>query len=121
MKVAPLRNKSKKSSAVSLFLPANELMFIVGTSGSGKSTVLEDEWVRENVMGIGQAVSGAGCVILEGASIFENVAVAAAAELRGRTSAVAREQVEEACRAAEESACFCAWYVSFIRVGNKTK
>ena len=108
-------------NSVSLFLPANELTFIVGTSGSGKSTVaqlllglyhpqrggqvtldeqdmryLEDEWVRENVMGIGQAVGGTGCVILEGASIFENVAVAAA----GRRSAVAREQVEEACRSA---------------------
>jgi len=107
-------------SDVSLFLPAHELTFIVGSSGSGKSTVaqlllgmyetkhgqvtideqdirfLEETWVRENVMGVGQAVGGGGCVILEGKSVFENVAAAVAAS--GRQ--VSREEVEEACRAA---------------------
>jgi len=44
------------------------------------------------VMGIGQAVGGTGCVILEGVGIFDNVAVATAGR---RKSAVAREQVKE--------------------------
>ena len=43
-------------------------------------------------MGLGQAVSGGG-VILDGSSVFENVAVAAA----DGVGEVTREQVEEAC------------------------
>ncbi len=107
-------------SSISLFLPAHEMTFIVGSSGSGKSTVaqlllglyepqrggqitldeqdiqyLESEWVRENVMGLGQAVGGGG-VILDGSSVFENVAVAAVVG----AGEITREEVEEACRAA---------------------
>lgn len=57
---------------------------------------LEETWVRENVMGVGQAVGGGGCVVLEGRSVFENVAAVVAASERQ----VSREEVEEACRAA---------------------
>ena len=38
---------------------------------------LESEWVRENIMGLGQAVSGGG-VILDGSSVCENIAITAA-------------------------------------------
>lgn len=68
--------------SLSLFLPANELTFLIGSSGSGKSTVaqlllgfqspqpgnghvtideqdlrfLDDAWIRENIMFIGQGI-----------------------------------------------------------------
>ncbi|TFK17892.1 hypothetical protein FA15DRAFT_675726, partial [Coprinopsis marcescibilis] len=103
---------------VSLYLPAHEMTFIVGSSGSGKSTVaqlllrmydcpqpnggsvtldeqnvlyLDDTWVRSKVMGVTQST----CVILEGKTFFENIACAAVCP-----ELVREEQVEEACRAA---------------------
>jgi ATP-binding cassette subfamily B (MDR/TAP) protein 1 len=109
----PTRPSIPVLANVSLYLPARELTFIVGSSGSGKSTVaqlllgmyqpqggiilLDDTdlryfnttWVRGNVCGVGQ---GMGDVVLEGKSILENVAMG----VEGAT----KEMVEEACRAA---------------------
>jgi ATP-binding cassette subfamily B (MDR/TAP) protein 1 len=99
---------------VSLYLPAHELTFIVGSSGSGKSTIaqlllrmydpvqgtvlmddtdvrfLDEMWVRDHVMGVGQGMGGE--VILEGCTVEENVRLGC----EGKS----REEVEEACRAA---------------------
>ena len=104
-------------SNVSIFLPANEVTFIVGSSGSGKSTVaqlllrmynpqvghitideqdvrfLDDGWIKAHVAGVCQS----GVVILDGKSVFENVA---AGVFGRRVHAVAKEEVEDACRAA---------------------
>ena len=103
---------------VSLFLPANETTFIVGSSGSGKSTIaqlllrmyqpqqgivtlderdirfLDEEWMKGQVAGVGQQ-GAAGVVVLDGKSLFENVAMGARGE-----QVVGMGQVEEACRAA---------------------
>ena len=104
---------------VSLFLPANETTFIVGSSGSGKSTIaqllmrmydpqdgvvtlderdmrfLDEEWMKGHVAGVGQQ-GASGVVILDGKTLFENVAIGARLE----EGQVRRESVEEACRAA---------------------
>ena len=99
-------------SNVSLYFPAREMTFIIGSSGSGKSTIAElilgmyapesgevrlDEsevryldpaWMRGSVVGIGQ---GWGVdVVLEGKTVRENVALGLAG--------VSDEEVEEACR-----------------------
>ena len=103
---------------VSLFLPANETTFIVGSSGSGKSTIaqllmrmydpqdgvvtlderdmrfLDEEWMKRHVAGVGQQ-GALGVVILDGKILFENVAIVA--RIGG---SIRRESVEEACRAA---------------------
>ncbi|KAG6814573.1 hypothetical protein H0H92_000101 [Tricholoma furcatifolium] len=100
---------------VSLFLPASETTFIVGASGSGKSTVaalllrlytpqfgdvcvderdvrfLDESWLRTHIMGVGQGYGGD--VVFEGLTVAENIAVAAA----GHTT---QKDIEEACRAA---------------------
>ncbi|KAG6917935.1 hypothetical protein DXG01_000372 [Tephrocybe rancida] len=100
---------------VSLFLPASETTFIVGASGSGKSTVaalllrlytpqfgdvcvderdvrfLDEAWLRARVMGVGQGYGGD--VVFEGLSFSENIAVAA-------TGHPSQREIEEACRAA---------------------
>ena len=104
---------------VSLFLPANETTFIVGSSGSGKSTIaqlllrmydpqdgvvtlderdmrfLDEEWMKEHVASVGQQ-GASGVVILDGKTLFENVAIGA----RLVEGEVRKESVEEACRAA---------------------
>jgi ATP-binding cassette subfamily B (MDR/TAP) protein 1 len=104
---------------VSLFLPANETTFIVGSSGSGKSTIaqllmrmydpqdgvvtlderdmrfLDEEWMKDHVAGVGQQ-GASGVVILDGKTLFENVAIGARLE-EGK---VRKESVVEACRAA---------------------
>ena len=100
-------------SDVSLYLPAHEMTFIVGASGSGKSTIaqlllrlyspsvgeiclderdvrfLDDEWTRSCIVGIGQ---GWGDVVLDGKSIAENVMLG----MHGVSPAT----VEDACRVA---------------------
>lgn len=100
---------------VSLFLPASETTFIVGASGSGKSTVaalllclytpqfgevcvderdvrfLDENWLRSHVMGVGQGYGGD--VVFEGLTVSENIAVA----VTGHSS---QEEIEQACRAA---------------------
>ena len=104
---------------VSLFLPANEMTFIVGSSGSGKSTIaqlllrmydpregvvtldetdmrfLDEEWMKGHVAGVGQQ-GASGVVILDGKTLFENVAIGA----RLLDGEVEKGDVEEACRAA---------------------
>ena len=104
---------------VSLFLPANETTFIVGSSGSGKSTIaqllmrmydpqdgvvtlderdmrfLNEEWMKGHVAGVGQQ-GASGVVILDGKTLFENVAIGA----RMVKGDVGKENVEDACRAA---------------------
>jgi ATP-binding cassette subfamily B (MDR/TAP) protein 1 len=96
---------------MSLYLPANEMTFIVGGSGSGKSTVaalllrmytptsgrieiddqdiryLDDTWMKQHVAGVSQE-----CTLFDG-SVHENVAM-------GLDGVVTREEVIEACRAA---------------------
>ena len=97
---------------VSLFLPAHETTFIVGGSGSGKSTVaqlllrlyepqsgmiqlddqdiayLDDSFTRQHIAGVSQ-----GCILFD-MSVHDNVAM-------GRPDGQAtREEVIEACRAA---------------------
>jgi ATP-binding cassette subfamily B (MDR/TAP) protein 1 len=104
---------------VSLFLPANETTFIVGGSGSGKSTIaqlllrmyepqsgmihLDDQdvayldvnWTRQHVAGVSQ-----GCILFD-MSIHDNVAMGLAGPGSGRKPEDAtREEVVEACRAA---------------------
>uniref|UniRef100_A0A8H7XVI3 ABC transmembrane type-1 domain-containing protein n=2 Tax=Psilocybe cubensis TaxID=181762 RepID=A0A8H7XVI3_PSICU len=107
-------------SDVSLFLPANDTTFIVGSSGSGKSTVthlllkiyepqqglmnfdewdmglLDQTWLRSHVACVGQQ-GAAGVVIFDEKSIYENIAMALHDHPNGLPS---RRQVEGACRAA---------------------
>jgi len=106
-------------SNVSLFLPAHETTFIVGGSGSGKSTIaalllrlyaptsgsvhlddqdvtfLDGSWAATHVAGVTQ-----GCVLFD-ASVHDNVAMGLAAPGSGRRPEDAtREEVIEACRVA---------------------
>uniref|UniRef100_A0A8H7XZ07 Uncharacterized protein n=1 Tax=Psilocybe cubensis TaxID=181762 RepID=A0A8H7XZ07_PSICU len=107
-------------SDISLFLPANDTTFIVGSSGSGKSTVthlllkiyepqqglmnfdewdmglLDQTWLRSHVACVGQQ-GAAGVVIFDEKSIYENIAMALHDHPNGLPS---RRQVEGACRAA---------------------
>ncbi|KAF9495161.1 P-loop containing nucleoside triphosphate hydrolase protein [Pleurotus eryngii] len=97
---------------VSLFLPAGETTFVVGGSGSGKSTVaalllglyktsqgqvlmdeqevtfLDNKWMRSHVMGVSQG----DCVIFDGKTVHENIAA-----IMGTDASVSREQVIDAC------------------------
>lgn len=109
---------------VSLYFAARETTFVVGTSGSGKSTVgslllglydveegrvevdeqglewIDDRWLRSHVACVSQGAS----VLLEG-TVHDNVAIGAVGHLdeNGRprsASDVTREEVIAACRAA---------------------
>lgn len=106
-------------SDVDLFLPARETTFIVGQSGSGKSTVgallmgmyrpdlgqveldeqglpwLDDKWVRSHIAMVSQGAS----VIFDG-TIHDNVAIGAVVNTDKKVSDVPREKVVEACRMA---------------------
>jgi len=105
---------------ISLFLPASETTFIVGSSGSGKSTVahllqkmyepqkgsihfdewdirtLDENWLRSHVACVGQQGAG-GVVIFDDKSIFENISAAVHGHA---TRPPSLEGIEEACRAA---------------------
>ncbi|TDL27874.1 P-loop containing nucleoside triphosphate hydrolase protein [Rickenella mellea] len=116
----PSRPTDRVLESVYLFLPANETTFIVGGSGSGKSTIaqllarlytpnsgavqlddqdveyLDEEWVRRNVALVSQS-----CIMFEG-SVHDNVAMGVAGSGEGarRPEEVSREEVVEACTAA---------------------
>ncbi|KAF8154773.1 P-loop containing nucleoside triphosphate hydrolase protein [Crassisporium funariophilum] len=107
-------------SDVSLFIPANETTFIVGSSGSGKTSIaqlllrmyepqhgtisldeqdyrfLDENWMRSHIACVGQQ-GGAGVVILDEQSILENVAAGLVGHRDGKAT---KEEVFEACRAA---------------------
>ncbi|KAF9528280.1 P-loop containing nucleoside triphosphate hydrolase protein [Crepidotus variabilis] len=122
----PSRPETLVLNDVSLFLPANETTFIVGSSGSGKSTIahllqklyepqeglvtldehdiryLDDDWVRSHVGCVSQAGSGdEGVVVLDGRSVYHNIAAA----VHGRPyseggSNPTKGEIEDVCRMA---------------------
>ena len=104
---------------VSIFLPSNETSFIVGGSGSGKSTIaqlllrmyattkgsirfddqdvnyLDEDWMRSHVAAISQ-----GCILFD-MTVHENVAMGLAYPGSQRSPEdVTRAEVEAVCRAA---------------------
>ena len=106
---------------VDIFLPAGETTFIVGSSGSGKSTIaqlllrmyhlgadqgmikldeqdlayLDMNWSREQIAGVSQT-----CILFD-MTVHENVAMGLASPAsRRRPEDVSRKEVEEVCRAA---------------------
>ncbi|KAF8625845.1 hypothetical protein AX17_006741 [Amanita inopinata Kibby_2008] len=110
----PSRPDTNVLTDVSIYLPANETTFIVGASGSGKSTIaqlllrmyhpqlgtvqlddqdvryIDEPWMRQNIMGVRQGE----CVIVDG-SVWDNIVLGAI-----DSDDVSQEDVEEACRAA---------------------
>ncbi|CED83054.1 Multidrug/pheromone exporter, ABC superfamily [Phaffia rhodozyma] len=114
----PSRPQSLALSDVTLFLPSGEFTFIVGGSGSGKSTiaqlllqlykptggsihmddqdtnVLDPGWMRENIASVQQ-----GCVLFD-LTVHENVAIGLAGSKSRRPEDATREEVIEACRRA---------------------
>ncbi|XP_006455032.1 hypothetical protein AGABI2DRAFT_180250 [Agaricus bisporus var. bisporus H97] len=104
---------------VSIYIPANEFTFIVGSSGSGKSTIasllmglyqpsegqillddrdfslLDKTWLR----GVLGAVSQSGMVVLDGRSVWDNIAVGVYGR-PGETTSVDDQEVNDACRMA---------------------
>jgi ATP-binding cassette subfamily B (MDR/TAP) protein 1 len=104
---------------VSLYLPANETTFIVGDSGSGKSTIaqlllrmytpqsgsiqlddqdlnfLAEAWTQEHLAAVSQ-----GCILFD-MSVHDNIAMGLAGSNIGRQpSDVTRQEVIEACTSA---------------------
>ncbi|PFH48426.1 hypothetical protein AMATHDRAFT_65547 [Amanita thiersii Skay4041] len=113
----PSRPETNALTNISIYLPANETTFIVGASGSGKSTIaqlllrmyhptrgmiqlddqdvryLDEGWMRHHISGVRQGE----CVIVDG-SVWDNVILGLVSD--GEEKTVTREEVEEACRAA---------------------
>ncbi|OSX58365.1 hypothetical protein POSPLADRAFT_1082762, partial [Postia placenta MAD-698-R-SB12] len=104
---------------VSIFLPSHEMSFIVGGSGSGKSTVaqlllrmytpqhgairlddqdiayLDENWMRAHVSAVSQ-----GCILFD-MSVHDNVAMGLAYPgSPRRPEDVTRDEVQQVCRAA---------------------
>ncbi|KAF5350692.1 hypothetical protein D9756_008502 [Leucocoprinus leucothites] len=118
----PSKPSTTVLSNVSLYLPANETTFIVGASGSGKSTIaallmqmyepssgtvmlddqdvryLDNTWLRSQIAGVSQGFGGV--VVLDGRTLWENVAVGIYGRPDGATALVKNSEVEEACRMA---------------------
>ena len=110
----PSRPDTNVLTDISIYLPANEATFIVGASGSGKSTIaqlllrmyhpregeiqlddqdiryIDEPWMRRHISGVRQGE----CVIVDG-SVWDNLVLGVEEERD-----VAKEEVEEACRAA---------------------
>ena len=117
----PSKPSTTVLSNVSLYLPANDTTFIVGSSGSGKSTIaallmkmyeptfgtimlddqdmryLDESWLRGQIAGVSQGFGSV--VVLDGKTIWENVAVGVYGR-PGELWGVKKEEVEEACRMA---------------------
>ncbi|KAF7798175.1 hypothetical protein EIP86_009392 [Pleurotus ostreatoroseus] len=104
---------------ISIFLPAGETTFIVGASGSGKSTVaqlllrmydldqgmikldeqdlgyLDEDWARRHIALVSQT-----CILFD-MTVHENVAMGLASPAsKRRPEDVTRQEVERVCRAA---------------------
>ena len=104
---------------INIFVPAQELTFIVGASGSGKSTVaqlllrmyelrcgmikldeqdlayLDEDWTREHIAAVSQT-----CILFD-MTVHENVAMGLASPWSNRRpETVTREEVERVCTAA---------------------
>lgn len=104
---------------INLFLPSHEMSFIVGGSGSGKSTIaqllmrmyephsgeirlddqdmafLDNEWMHEHIATVSQT-----CILFD-MSVHDNVAIGLSHPGRARdASNASREEVEAVCRAA---------------------
>ncbi|KAG8758544.1 hypothetical protein FRC14_007972 [Serendipita sp. 396] len=115
----PSRPTAPVLKNVTLFLPASEMTFIVGGSGSGKSTIaqlllrlydpqqgsieldrqsfsyLDEKWTRARIAAVTQ-----GHILFDG-TIHENVAMGVAGGTSGRHPRdVTREEVVAACRVA---------------------
>ncbi|VDC05242.1 unnamed protein product [Peniophora sp. CBMAI 1063] len=115
----PSRPHAPVLTNVTLFLASNDLTFIVGGSGSGKSTIaqlllrmytpmsgtitlddqdveyLDDEWTRSHVGAVSQSA------ILFDGTVHENVAMGLAAPgSKRRPEDATREEVEAACKVA---------------------
>lgn len=114
----PSRPDTLALDNVSLFLPAGETTFIVGGSGSGKSTIaqlllrlyqpdhgeitLDDQdlqyidlgFTREHISAVQQ-----GCIMFD-RSVHENVAMGLAGLSKRKPEDATRDQVVEACRLA---------------------
>ncbi|KAM6501467.1 P-loop containing nucleoside triphosphate hydrolase protein [Amanita muscaria] len=116
----PSRPSTTVLSDASIFLPANETTFIVGSSGSGKSTIaallsrmyhlhgegcsgivhlddqdvryIDEAWMKTHIACVRQGE----CVIIDG-TIWDNVVLGLEEGGRGKPT---KEEVEEACRAA---------------------
>jgi ATP-binding cassette subfamily B (MDR/TAP) protein 1 len=103
---------------VSLFLPAGETTFIVGGSGSGKSTVaqlmlrlypadhgevtLDDQDIQYLDLGFTQehvAAVQQGCILFD-MSVHDNVAMGLAGLPKRKPADATRDQVIEACKMA---------------------
>ncbi|KAI0795728.1 P-loop containing nucleoside triphosphate hydrolase protein [Abortiporus biennis] len=102
---------------LSLFLPAKDMTFIVGGSGSGKSTIaqlllrlydvrhgqisldsqdlafLDEDWTRQNISAVSQS-----CILFD-MSVHDNIAMGVAGSDR-KPEDVTREEVIAACTAA---------------------
>lgn len=114
----PSRPDALALDDVSLFLPAGETTFIVGGSGSGKSTVaqlllrlydpdqgqvmfddqdiryLDFQFLRENISAVQQ-----GCVLFD-MSVHDNIAMGLAGSPNRKPTDATREEVIQACQMA---------------------